>query len=66
MDPDSEFIEGRTYAVRVNGGEIAAQKVYNSGRSGLKLVTGDGYLDEVARARAVLLGPVRWTSPREN
>jgi repressor LexA len=41
VDPDAPFVDGKIYAVRLDGGQVAARRVIEAG-SVLKLVTGDG------------------------
>lgn len=60
VDPEAEFIDGKIYAVIVDGGEVAARRVFEAGQQ-LKLVTGDGHVDEYPRSRVNLIGRVRWS-----
>ena len=60
VDPDAGFIDGKIYAVMVDGGEVAARRVFEAGPS-MKLMTGDGRVDEYARDRVNILGRVRWS-----
>ena len=63
VDPDAPFVDGKIYAVRSeeNHQMIAARKVYAAGRRVYKLVSGDGEVTEVQRARTTLLGRIRWS-----
>ena len=61
VDPDSEFIDGKIYAVGVNGGEeVAARRVYEAGPV-MKLVTGEGRVDEYAKGLVKIIGRIRWS-----
>ena len=53
-------IDGKIYAVRTDGGQVAARRVYDAGPS-LKLVTGDGRVDEHPKADVTIIGRVRWS-----
>lgn len=60
VDPDAKFIDGKIYAVSVDSAEIAARRVYDSGPL-LKLVTGDGRVDEFPKDRVSIIGRIRWS-----
>ena len=60
VDPDAEFVDGKIYAVRVDGGEVAARRMFDAGPV-LKLVTGDGHVDEYPRSQVNIIGRVRWS-----
>jgi SOS-response transcriptional repressor LexA len=60
VDPDATFVDGKIYAVRVEGGEVAARRLFDmDGR--FKLVTGDGNVDEYPKDRVTIIGRVRWS-----
>ena len=60
VDPDAEFVDGKIYAVMVDGGEVAARRIFDmNGR--FKLVTGDGNVDEFSKAQVTIIGRVRWS-----
>ena len=60
VDPDSPLTDGKIYAVRTDGGEVAARRVFEAGPV-LKLVTGGGEVNEYARGRVDVIGRVRWS-----
>ena len=60
VDPDAEFLDGKIYAVRLDGGEVAARRLFDSGRN-FKLVTGDGQVDEHPKRAVAIIGRVRWS-----
>ena len=59
VDPDAAFVDGKIYAVTVDG-EVAARRVFAVGEQ-LKIVTGDGSEDEYPRSRVGVIGRVRWS-----
>ena len=60
VDPDAPFVDGRIYAVMIDGGEVAARRIFETGDQ-LKLVTGEGAVDEYPKARVTIIGRVRWS-----
>mgnify|MGYP001566293566 FL=1 len=63
VDPGAAFVEGKIYAVRSEEGQpmVTARRVYTAGRGRLKLVSGDGAIDDVARDKVTLIGRIRWS-----
>ena len=61
VDPDSAFVEGRIYAVRLEDQTIAARKLFASGSRKLKLITGTGEVLEVAKRDVTIIGRVCWS-----
>jgi repressor LexA len=60
VDPDAPFVDGKIYAVRLDGGQVAARRVIEAGPV-LKLVTGDGEVSEYPRLAVAIIGRVRWS-----
>ena len=60
LDPSPAFVDGKIYAVRMDGGEVAARRIFSVGRQ-LKLVSGDGQIDDFPRSRVNIIGRVRWS-----
>ena len=60
VDPDASFLDGKIYAVMVNGEEVAARRIFQMGEQ-LKLVTGDGQVDEYSKDQVNIIGRVRWS-----
>ena len=60
VDPDAPFLDGKIYAVRLDGGEVAARRLFDAGRN-FKLVTGDGQVDEYPKRSVSIIGRVRWS-----
>ena len=60
VDPDAQFIDGKIYAVMLDGGEVAARRIFQMGEQ-LKLVTGDGRVDEYPKRSVTIIGRVRWS-----
>ena len=60
VDPDAPYSDGKIYAVRLDGGEVAARRLFDAGRN-FKLVTGDGQVDEYPKRSVSIIGRVRWS-----
>ena len=60
VDPEAPFLDGKIYAVRLDGGEVAARRLFDAGRN-FKLVTGDGQVDEHPKRTVGIIGRVRWS-----
>jgi repressor LexA len=60
VDPDAPFVDGKIYAVQLDGGQVAARRVIEAGPV-LKLVTGDGEISEYPRLAVAIIGRVRWS-----
>jgi len=60
VDPDAPVEDGKIYAIRRDGGEIAARRLFIVGRR-LKVVSGDGDVVELTRSQVTVIGRIRWS-----
>jgi len=60
VDPDAPVEDGRIYAIRREGGEIAARRLFIVGRR-FKVVSGDGEVLELTRSQITVIGRIRWS-----
>ena len=60
VDPDAPVEDGKIYAIRRDGGEIAARRLFIVGRR-LKVVSGDGDVVELTRSQVTIIGRIRWS-----
>ena len=60
VDPDALIEDGKIYAIRREGGEIAARKLFIVGRR-YKVVSGDGDILELTRSQVTVIGRIRWS-----
>ena len=60
VDPDAPVEDGKIYAIRRDGGEIAARRLFIVGRR-FKVVTGDGDVVELTRSQVTVIGRIRWS-----
>ena len=60
VDPDAPVEDGKIYAIRRDGGEIAARRLFIVGRR-FKVVSGDGDVLELTRSQVTVIGRIRWS-----
>jgi len=60
VDPDAPVEDGKIYAIRRDGGEIAARRLFIIGRR-FKVVSGDGDVLELTRSQVTVIGRIRWS-----
>ena len=60
VDPDAPVEDGKIYAIRREGGEIAARRLFIVGRR-FKVVSGDGDVLELTRSQVTVIGRIRWS-----
>ena len=60
VDPDAPVEDGKIYAIRRDGGEIAASRLFIIGRR-FKVVSGDGDVLELTRSQVTVIGRIRWS-----
>ena len=60
IDPDAPVEDGKIYAIRRDGGEIAARRLFIVGRR-FKVVSGDGDVLELTRSQVTVIGRIRWS-----